>query len=181
MQETETTSRGASETHETSSHALPFVTIPGHTRASDKALRLSNGSSLIHGSLLVPPGERNSSSLHTSPERSIVEPESIHPPETPGELRRFLESLGRRPTKALGQNFLVDRNLARLVAESAEILSSDRVVEVGSGLGALTRHLIERAGFVRCVERDRFLLEACRGLFPPGERLAYWDGDVLAG
>jgi 16S rRNA (adenine1518-N6/adenine1519-N6)-dimethyltransferase len=68
-----------------------------------------------------------------------------------------LEALGFRPTKTLGQNFLVDPNAARSLAEDAGLGPDDRVLEVGAGCGFLTLHLAERVGSVLAVEIDERL------------------------
>ena len=60
-----------------------------------------------------------------------------------GSIRRLRE-FGVRPNRELGQNFLVDDNVLRLVGEAAELTDSDVVLEVGGGLGVLSEHLAPR-------------------------------------
>ncbi|MBI4300398.1 MAG: ribosomal RNA small subunit methyltransferase A [Chloroflexi bacterium] len=83
--------------------------------------------------------------------------------ETPSlirETRRILREFGLRPRKGLGQHFLVDRGvLARLLA-AADLSPADTVIEVGPGLGVLTRELAKAAGQVIAVEKDAQLMEA---------------------
>ncbi|OQX88953.1 MAG: ribosomal RNA small subunit methyltransferase A [candidate division Zixibacteria bacterium 4484_93] len=62
-----------------------------------------------------------------------------------------------RPKRSLGQNFLVDENIARKIAKTVQINRNDTVIEIGSGRGMLTRFLCERAGRVIAVEIDRNL------------------------
>ena len=69
---------------------------------------------------------------------------------------------GIRPSKALGQHFLIDPNLARAIAADAGITDGDRVVEVGAGLGSLTLALAAAGARVRAIEFDRDLLPALR-------------------
>lgn len=69
---------------------------------------------------------------------------------------------GIRPSKALGQNFLVDPNTIRRIVRLAEVKPGDRVVEVGAGLGTLTAALAEKAERVIAIEFDRALLPALR-------------------
>jgi 16S rRNA (adenine1518-N6/adenine1519-N6)-dimethyltransferase len=59
-----------------------------------------------------------------------------------------------RPRKSLGQNFLVDDNIARKIVRAADINADDVVVEIGPGKGALTKHLLEEARRVIAVELD---------------------------
>jgi 16S rRNA (adenine1518-N6/adenine1519-N6)-dimethyltransferase len=67
-----------------------------------------------------------------------------------------------RPSRALGQNFVVDQNTVRRIARVAEIEKGQRVVEIGAGLGALTLALAEAGGQVTAVEIDEHLLSILR-------------------
>ena len=60
-----------------------------------------------------------------------------------GSIRRLRE-FGVRPNRELGQNFLVDDNVLRLVGDAAELVAADVVLEVGGGLGVLSEHLAPR-------------------------------------
>jgi 16S rRNA (adenine1518-N6/adenine1519-N6)-dimethyltransferase len=71
--------------------------------------------------------------------------------------RRILARLGVRPRKGKGQHFLVDSRVAVRQVEHARIGPSDVVLEIGPGLGVLTRHLAERAKRVVAIESDRRL------------------------
>ena len=73
-----------------------------------------------------------------------------------GSIRRLRE-FDVRPNRDLGQNFLVDDNVLRLVADAAELSSSDVVLEVGGGLGVLSEHLAPRVEHLHVVEVDRSL------------------------
>jgi 16S rRNA (adenine1518-N6/adenine1519-N6)-dimethyltransferase len=61
------------------------------------------------------------------------------------------------PKKALGQHFLVDENLLGVIARLAQLQPDDVVLEIGPGLGVLTRYLAERVSTVHAVELDRSL------------------------
>ncbi len=65
---------------------------------------------------------------------------------------------GLRADKGFGQNFLVDRAALRAIVGAAELVRTDTVLEVGPGLGVLTRELAARAGHVVSVELDGRLL-----------------------
>jgi 16S rRNA (adenine1518-N6/adenine1519-N6)-dimethyltransferase len=61
------------------------------------------------------------------------------------------------PKKALGQHFLVDENILGVIGRLAALDGEDVVLEIGPGLGVLTRHLADRVGHVHAVELDRTL------------------------
>ena len=79
---------------------------------------------------------------------------------TATQIRDLARRHGFRPSKALGQNFVVDPNTIRRIVRLAEVSADDRVLEVGAGVGALTVALAERAASVTAVEVDRYLLPA---------------------
>ncbi|HEV7641699.1 MAG TPA: 16S rRNA (adenine(1518)-N(6)/adenine(1519)-N(6))-dimethyltransferase RsmA [Gaiellaceae bacterium] len=62
-----------------------------------------------------------------------------------------------QPKKSLGQHFLVDDNILEVIGRLAELEPTDVVLEVGPGLGVLTRYLAERVGFIHAAEVDRRL------------------------
>ena len=76
------------------------------------------------------------------------------------DIRGIAAALGLRPTKTLGQNFLVDPNTARRIVRSAEVTADDVVLEVGPGLGSLTLALLPAARRVVAVEVDPALVTA---------------------
>jgi 16S rRNA (adenine1518-N6/adenine1519-N6)-dimethyltransferase len=76
---------------------------------------------------------------------------------TPTQIQALLEEHGLRPSKALGQNFLADTNMAAHIVRLAGVKPGDRVIEVGPGLGSLTLALCEAGASVRAVELDRRL------------------------
>lgn len=90
---------------------------------------------------------------------------------TPSE---YLSRFGRRASKSLGQHFLVQPNTARRMVESLEIEPGDIVVEIGPGLGALTRYLIEYPCYLHLVELDEKLAGVLQGLIPPCKALVRW-------
>jgi 16S rRNA (adenine1518-N6/adenine1519-N6)-dimethyltransferase len=79
-------------------------------------------------------------------------------PLTPGTVRDLLAAHGCRPSKALGQHFLADPNLARKIVRLADVQAGDRVVEIGPGIGSLTVALAEAGAHVVAVELDRHLV-----------------------
>ena len=96
-------------------------------------------------------------------------------------IKQELARRGLRPTKGLGQHFLIDGNLLRLMVEAAGVGQKDLVLEVGCGTGGLTALLAERAGHVVAVELDRQLLEIAHEVLAETDTVTFWPGDVLAG
>jgi 16S rRNA (adenine1518-N6/adenine1519-N6)-dimethyltransferase len=90
-------------------------------------------------------------------------------------VRAVLAAHGIRPSKALGQNFLADPNMAAHIARLAEIDPGDQVLEVGPGIGALTRALTDAGASVVALELDRHLLPALR------EQVAGRDVEIVQG
>src|SRR5579859_3024408 len=72
----------------------------------------------------------------------------------PAEVRALAERLGVRPTRQLGQNFVIDPNTIRRIVRAAGLRPQDTVVEVGPGLGSLTLGLLGAAQRVVAVEID---------------------------
>ena len=94
------------------------------------------------------------------------------------EIRATLKEIGVWPAKALGQNFLHDQNLARWIVDQAQITPEDYVVEIGPGLGALTRFLLEKGAQVLAIEKDARLAKFLRSRFED-ERLEIVNADAL--
>jgi 16S rRNA (adenine1518-N6/adenine1519-N6)-dimethyltransferase len=94
------------------------------------------------------------------------------------EIHVTLEEIGVSPAKALGQNFLHDQNLARWIVDQAQITADDYVVEIGPGLGALTRFLLEKGAHVLAIEKDARLAKFLRSRFAD-ERLEIVHADAL--
>jgi 16S rRNA (adenine1518-N6/adenine1519-N6)-dimethyltransferase len=83
-----------------------------------------------------------------------------------GSIRRLRE-FGVRPNRELGQNFLIDDNILRVIGEAAELDPGDTVLEVGGGLGVLSEYLAPRVGWLHVVEVDRSLEPALEDALGP--------------
>ena len=83
-----------------------------------------------------------------------------------------------RPSKALGQHFLIDPNLARAIASDADVGVGDHVVEVGAGLGSLTLALAATGAHVRAIEFDRAVLPALCEVTADAERVEVVAADA---
>src|SRR5256885_4845738 len=101
--------------------------------------------------------------------------------QTKHQIQEFLTAAGTEPRYRFGQNFMIDQNLVRIVADAGEIDPKDTVIEVGPGTGTLTEELLARAGRVVAVEIDRDLARMLRERFVDNKKFILIEGDALAG
>ena len=99
--------------------------------------------------------------------------------QTKQQIQQLLASAGARPNKRLGQHFLIDLNLMRLLVDSAHIKNSDIVLEVGCGTGSLTEALADKAGMVIAVELDKTLAEIAKKQLEEKQNVEIVNVDIL--
>ena len=73
------------------------------------------------------------------------------------EIRALAALLDLKPSKSLGQNFVIDANVCRKIVRVADVKSDDVALEIGPGLGSLTLALLEEAASVVAIEIDQRL------------------------
>ena len=95
------------------------------------------------------------------------------------DIHSLLHQHGIHPEKSLGQNFLLDESSLEQVVAAAEIKGEDIVLEIGAGLGSLTRHLASAARSVVAVEVDEGLLPPLRQVLEPFPNVRLVHGDIL--
>ncbi len=95
--------------------------------------------------------------------------------------RAALEERGFRPSRRLGQNFLLDENMVRAIVRDAEIEAGDFVLEIGAGCGFLSLHLLDAGANLVCVEIDERLLPIAAGLVSRHGSAKFIRCDVLDG
>ncbi|HNX53121.1 MAG TPA: 16S rRNA (adenine(1518)-N(6)/adenine(1519)-N(6))-dimethyltransferase RsmA [Pontiellaceae bacterium] len=95
---------------------------------------------------------------------------------SPSIIRALLDSLGHRPNKGLGQNYLIDSNILGIIIEAANVSPSDQLLEIGPGLGALTQALMATGATLTAIEKDQTMSAHLRTHFP---QLPLIDADVL--
>ena len=84
-----------------------------------------------------------------------------------------------RANKSLGQNFLINQNVVDKIVESSNISKEDLVIEIGPGLGTLTKELLERAGKVICIELDKKMIKILLDRFSLYDNFEIIHEDVL--
>lgn len=98
---------------------------------------------------------------------------------SPREIAQLLSENGLSPLKKFGQNFLCDENIVQKIADSMRLAPGDFVLEVGTGLGALTRALCTRAKKVVSIEIDRGLLALHERTLAGLSNVTVLEGDIL--
>ncbi len=86
---------------------------------------------------------------------------------TPTQIKAALGQLGGGASKRLGQHFLIDAKALEVIVAAADVHAGDRVLEVGPGLGVLTRALLEKGAEVVAIEQDRRMVEYLVGKNSP--------------
>ena len=92
---------------------------------------------------------------------------------------RRLRRYDVRPNRELGQNFLIDDNLLRVIGHAAELSSEDVVLEVGGGLGVLSEYLAPRVAHLHVVEVDRSLEPALSEALEPFDHTTLHLADAV--
>jgi len=95
------------------------------------------------------------------------------------DVHRLLEQWDLRPSKGLGQNFLVDPAALEKIVAAAGLTPDDVVLEVGAGLGTLTRRLAQEAGRVVAVELDQRLIPVLESVLAGLDNVTLVQGDIL--
>jgi len=95
------------------------------------------------------------------------------------DIRFLLRQHGLRPKKELGQNFLVDDIFLLRIIEAAEVSGGDEVLEIGAGVGSLTRYLCLNADRVTAVELDTDLIPILCEVLASFENLKIVEGDIM--
>ena len=95
------------------------------------------------------------------------------------ETKFIMKQYGIKANKSLGQNFLINENVVSSIVECSNITKEDLVIEIGPGLGTLTKELLEKAGKVVCIELDTKMLKILNDRFVLYKNLEILNEDVL--
>ncbi len=98
----------------------------------------------------------------------------------PSIVRAWVRDADIRPNRLLGQNFLIDGNILRFLLDTAAVTASDRILEIGPGLGAVTAGLLDRGATVVAIEKDARFLPLLEKHFGHDPRASLIQGDALA-
>jgi len=99
--------------------------------------------------------------------------------QTKQQIQQLIAAAGVSVSKRLGQHFLIDLNLMRLLIDSAQIRSSDIVLEVGCGTGSLTQAITDKAGVTIAVELDPALAKITGKQLAQAENVQVVNCDIL--
>lgn len=95
------------------------------------------------------------------------------------ETRFIMDKYHITANKNLGQNFLIDDEAVNGIVEAAKVSKDDLIIEIGPGLGTLTKELLDRAGKVICIELDKRMIEILNDRFSMYDNFKVLNEDVL--
>ena len=95
------------------------------------------------------------------------------------ETKSIMKKYNIRANKSLGQNFLINSEVVEKIINSSEITKEDMVIEIGPGLGTLTKYLLEKAGKVLCIELDSKMVKILNDRFSKYDNFEIINADVL--
>lgn len=95
------------------------------------------------------------------------------------ETKFIMKKYNIKANKNLGQNFLISQEVVEKIVNCSEIIKEDLVIEIGPGLGTLTKFLLEKAGKVICIELDTKMLQILEDRFSLYNNFEIINNDVL--
>jgi 16S rRNA (adenine1518-N6/adenine1519-N6)-dimethyltransferase len=98
---------------------------------------------------------------------------------SPSRVRAILQGMELSPSRVLGQNFLIDRNILNILLDAASLHEGDSVLEIGPGLGIVTVELLARGCRVLAIEKDRRLADRLSSELGGDRRFEVRCGDVM--
>ena len=98
---------------------------------------------------------------------------------SPTTIKEILSKYSARPSKGLGQNFLIDKNVLKKITDASDLNKNDVVLEVGPGIGTLTQELAKNAEKVIAVEKDRTMIKILDETLKDYKNIEVINGDIL--
>ena len=95
------------------------------------------------------------------------------------ETEFIMKKYNIKANKSLGQNFLINDRVVEEIIENSEITKNDLIIEIGPGLGTLTKDLLEQAGKVVCIELDKRMINILEDRFSLYNNFELINQDVL--
>ena len=95
------------------------------------------------------------------------------------ETKYIMKKYRIKANKSLGQNFLINETVVEKIIENSQISKDDLVIEIGPGLGTLTKYLLEKAQKVICIELDKKMIKILKDRFSLYENFDLINNDVL--
>ena len=93
--------------------------------------------------------------------------------------RNLMKNYNIKPSKGLGQNFLIDKGVLAKITEAAEINPKDTIIEIGPGLGVLTKALAQKARKVIAIEKDQKMVDTLKETLKDYKNIEIIKGDAL--
>lgn len=95
------------------------------------------------------------------------------------ETKSIMKKYGIRANKSLGQNFLISNEVVEKIINASDIKENDMVIEIGPGLGTLTKFLLQKAKKVLCVELDKKMIKILNDRFSNCNNFELINEDIL--
>ena len=95
------------------------------------------------------------------------------------ETKSIMKKYNIKANKSLGQNFLINDEVIENIIKSSNLSKEDMVIEIGPGLGTLTKRLLEEAGKVLCVELDKKMINILQDRFSENDKFEVINEDIL--
>jgi len=94
-------------------------------------------------------------------------------------IKNLLKKYGARPSKRLGQNFLIDKVIIKKIIKEARLKIKDTVLEIGPGIGTLTQEIAKKARLVIAIEKDQKIVETLKETLKGFNNVKIIYGDIL--
>ena len=97
----------------------------------------------------------------------------------PADIKKLLNRYETHPSKALGQNFLIDKNILNKIIQASNLKPDDTVLEIGPGIGTLTQELAKHVGKIIAIEKDKTMVEILKETLSGYKNIKIINADIL--